>query len=235
MEIKTDALVLRCADSGENDKMVTLLTAELGKVGAMMKGVKKVGAKLRVFAQPFCFAEVVLFEKEGRRRVISASLHDGFFSLLEDLASFYGAAVVARVCDTLSFEGMESRPLLVSAVKALEGLCADQEPLFSLVPFFVDALAFAGYQVSAGACPFCGKELEGRMRFDLSLGAFACRDCGQGVEASETTYRAVKAAIAGEKIGDRDGALRAFRLLCAYFFEKTGTQLREAEEFLRVI
>lgn len=234
MEIKTDALVLKSADSGENDKMVTLLTAELGKVGAMMKGVKKAGAKLRFFSQPFCFAEVVLFEKEGRRRVISASLHDGFFALSENLAAFYGAALVLKACDALAFEGMETRALLISAVKALEGLSAG-EILSSLKIFLLEALAFAGYPVSAGRCPFCGKIPSGRMRFDLSQGAFACRECGQGARASEITYQAVRAALAGEKFSEKDGDLRAVKLLFTYFFEKTGTKLEGIEEFLRMI
>ncbi len=52
MEFKADALLLRAVDYGENDKMVTLLTAERGKIGVGMKGVKKAGAKLKFAAQP---------------------------------------------------------------------------------------------------------------------------------------------------------------------------------------
>ena len=37
---KADALLLRAADYGENDKIVTLLTAEYGKIAAAMKVVK---------------------------------------------------------------------------------------------------------------------------------------------------------------------------------------------------
>ena len=50
MEFKTDALLLRAADYGENDRMVTLLTAERGKLGAAMKGVRRAGAKLKAAA-----------------------------------------------------------------------------------------------------------------------------------------------------------------------------------------
>ena len=56
MESKADALVLRATDYGEYDKMVTLLTAERGKIGAALKGVRRAGAKLKFAAQPFCFA-----------------------------------------------------------------------------------------------------------------------------------------------------------------------------------
>ena len=37
MEFKADALLLRAADYGENDKIVTLLTAQRGKIAAALK------------------------------------------------------------------------------------------------------------------------------------------------------------------------------------------------------
>lgn len=43
MEFKADALVLRAADWGEYDKIVTLFTAERGKLSAALKGVKRAG------------------------------------------------------------------------------------------------------------------------------------------------------------------------------------------------
>ena len=60
MEYKVDALVLRTADYGESDKMLTLFSLQQGKISAAAKGVRKAGAKLRFAAQPFCFAEYVL-------------------------------------------------------------------------------------------------------------------------------------------------------------------------------
>ena len=44
MEIKADALVLRTADYGESDKMLTLFTLQYGKISAAAKGVRKAGA-----------------------------------------------------------------------------------------------------------------------------------------------------------------------------------------------
>ena len=49
--------MLRAVDYGENDKILTLLSAEEGRITAGIKGVKKAGAKLKFAAQPFCFAE----------------------------------------------------------------------------------------------------------------------------------------------------------------------------------
>ena len=127
MEFKADALVLRAADWGEYDKIVTLFTAERGKLSAALKGVKRAGAKLRFAAQPFCFAEFVFAEKSGRNTVISASVHDGFYALREDIACYYAAVCVAEACDKLLFEGMVSPALFLAAVRALGALSACAE------------------------------------------------------------------------------------------------------------
>ena len=93
MEFKADALLLRAVDYGENDRIATLLTAERGKIGAALKGVRKAGAKLRFAAHPIGFAEGVLALPEVpppqavRERAIApvGSPASSFFSILKNL------------------------------------------------------------------------------------------------------------------------------------------------------
>ena len=234
METKADALLLRAADYGENDKIVTLLTAEYGKIAAAMKGVKKAGARLRFAAQPFCFAEYVLASRGARRTVMSAALYDGFFALSEDVLRFYAAAVVTDACDKLALEGMQTGGLLVAAVTALGELCSD-EPL-ALVRFLLAALAFAGYPVEADVCPACHRLPAGRMRFSFADGAFFCSECLSGaVPASESTFLAIRAALGRGECADGEGAVRALRLLGAYFARQVGAELPALAEYLRLL
>ena len=233
MEFKADALLLRAVDYGENDRMVTLLTAERGKIAASLKGVRKAGARLRFAAQPFCFAEYVFAARGGRNTVTSAALHDGFYALCEDVTRYYAAAVVTETCDRISLEGMQAAPLLVAAVTALEGLCAD-EPL-ALLTFLLAALAYAGYPVETGACPACGRVPAGRMRFSFADGAFFCDEClPDAVPASESTYLALRAAR-GTGEATADGIVRALRLLGAYFERQVGAQLPALAQYLRFV
>lgn len=236
MEFKADALLLRASDYGENDKIATLLTAERGKISAALKGVKRAGAKLRFAAQPFCFAEYVLAARGNRNTVISASLHDAFYAVCEDVTRYYAASVVSDVCDKIALEGMNSGALLVCAVSALEEICADH-PL-ALVKFFLDALDFAGYPVDVGACPACGKIPAGRMRFSFSDGAFFCDKCfPDAVPASESTYLTMRAARGlGQAEAEivRDGSVRALRLLGTYFSRQVGTELVSLAEYFRL-
>ncbi len=238
MEYKTDALLLRAADYGENDKMVTLLTADRGKIGAAMKGVKKAGAKLRFAAQPFCFAEYVLAERAGRYTVISASLHDGFYSLREDVTCFYAAAAVCETCNSFMYEGIVNGQMLVCAVTALKEMEENPERCaFALVRFLLRALSLAGYPVSAGDCPACGKPLGGKMYFDLASGSFFCGECAVGTPASESTYRTVRAAqnAADGEFRSSDGEKRALRMLKAYYAYQTEGDLPALGELIRML
>ena len=95
MEFIVNALMLRSVDYKENDKILTLLTAERGKISAGIKGVKKAAAKLKFAAQPFCFAEYVLADRGGKYTVINASECESFYDLRTDINKFYAASAVA--------------------------------------------------------------------------------------------------------------------------------------------
>ena len=234
MEWKTDALVLRAVDYGENDRMLTLFTAARGKIGAGCKGVRRAGAKLKFAAQPFCFAEFVLAERGGRHTVTGASLYDGFYSLREDISAYYAGIAVLEACDGLLYEGMESAKLFVNAVSALANL-SEGEGAPALVKFLLEALRLAGWPVQADGCGVCGKPLSGRMAFDMERGSFVCPDCCKDASpASESTYLAIRAAQgAGE--GTPDGYKRALRLLGAYFYYHTEKEIPALSEYLKLI
>lgn len=228
MEFKTDALLLRTADYGENDKMVTLLTADRGKIGAAMKGVKKANARLKFAAQPFCFAEYVLAEKSGRYTVVSASLYDGFFPLREDVNAYYAASVVAEACDKLLFEGMPGGALLVAAVTALKEFC-EGEPPFPLIVFLLEALRLAGYPVVAEL----PKNVDtSPLFFDMASGSFSTE---KGTPASAVTYRTLRRALGHELPREQEGEKRALKLLYSYFAYQTDAELSSLPELIRLL
>ncbi len=237
MEVKTDALMLRAVDYGENYKMVTLFTAEYGKLGAAMKGVKKGSAKLKFAAQPFCFAEYVLAERSGRFTVTSASLHDGFYGLREDIATFYAATAVSEACDGLLFEGMKSRSLLIAAVNAFRRM-EEGEVSSALIEFLLRSAESSGYPVQAEDCAGCGKTVKNKLFFDLASGSFFCEECAIGTPASESTYHVLRRELGlsyREELATADGEKRALRLLKAYYNYQTDGDLASLGEYIRLI
>ena len=224
MEFTEDALVIRTANFGENDRMITLLSAGRGKFGAAMKGVRKAGAKLNFAAQPFCFAEYTVAERAGRKTVISASLYDGFYALREDMTRYYSAICVLEACDALLPEEMPAGGMLVAAVETLKKLCAGEE--YALIGFLLNALKLAGYPV----------ELDGKgvkNKFDFESGAFGCG--GTGVAVSESTVAMLRSALGLGGESSPDGYKRALRLLRSFFSYQTEADLPTVGELLHIL
>ena len=224
MEFTQDALVIRTANYGESDRMITLLSAGRGKFGAAMKGVRKAGAKLNFAAQPFCFAEYTIAERAGRKTVISASLHDGFYPLREDMTRYYTAICVLEACDALLPEEMPAGPMLVAAVDALKKLCAEEE--YALIGFLLEAMQLSGYPADVPA--------EGTLnKFDFDSGTFS--DGGEGAPVSESTIEMLRFALGKGGEPSADGYKRALRLLRSYFSYQTEVDLPTLGELLNIL
>lgn len=246
MEIKTDAIVLRAAEYKDADKILTLLTPSAGKISAGIKGVKKSGAKLAFAAQPFAFCEYVLAEKGGRHTVVSAYLHDGFYPLRTDVVRFYAACTVAEICDALCVEGAENESMFVAAANALRSLSYGKESCGEvLASFLLTALFEAGYMIDLDGCGVCGGEVTTHPRcfFDFSSGCFLCTECGgkafsEGtagiVRASSSTYAFLRGCLGGDDAAEKDGELRALRLLKTYLIRKTERTYPCFSEFFRL-
>ena len=238
MEIKVNALMLRAADYNENDKILTLLTAEYGKITAAAKGVKKAAAKLRFAAQPFCFGEYIL-AKSGERYTLTGCTENGnFYDLRTDIMKFYAASAAAEAAMLLTFEGDDAHAVFYCLLRAFTDMCAGDEKL-ALITFLVNALKSSGYAISGGTCPKCGKDLnDGELIFDMASGAFFCADCGQGARASRTTYNVLR-KVAGfsfdENFITADGEKRALRLLREYFAGKVESRVVALGDYIRLL
>ena len=229
--------MLRAVDYLENDKILTLLTAERGKLTAGIKGVKKAGAKLKFAAQPFCFAEYILAERGGRYTVTQASECESFYELRTDINKFYAACAVCEAAIALTYEGDDSGEIFSDCVRTLSSMCANDEGL-TLIGFLLAVLRKAGYGVSLENCRVCGADLTAaeKMRFNMDTGSFCCWDCGTGVGVSGVTYNVLRAAD-GHPDGEltADGKKRALKLLKEYLAYKTDAKLNSLQEFIKLI
>jgi len=232
--------MLRAVDYGENDKILTLLSAEEGRITAGIKGVRKAGAKLKFAAQPFCFAEYVLSGNGGRNTVVQASECESFYELRTDINRYFAACAVCEAALALTYEGDGGGESIFSdCVHALGEMCRGDEGS-ALISFLLKALRRSGYGVRLEGCTNCSASLlnEEKMRFDMDIGGFRCWDCGGGTGASGVTYNVLRAADGLTYDSSRitaDGKKRALRLLKEYLDYKTDSKLSSLSEYIRLI
>lgn len=239
MELIVNAVMLRAVDYNENDKILTLLTAENGKITAGIKGVKKAAAKLKFAAQPFCFAEYVLAKRGEKYTVINATECESFYDLRTDIEKFYAASAAVEAADALTYEGDEFREIFYALVNALSKISAGNEKA-ELISFLLFALEKSGYAINAENCFECGADLlhTDKLRFDMNAGSFTCFDCGNGSGASGVTYNVIRKASGksyDEAFITADGEKRALRLIREYVSFKLNTAFKSLSEYIRLI
>ncbi len=110
---------VKSIDSGDNDKILRLLTCD-GIISVLLRGVKKPKAKLKPASQPFCMGEFELSEGKGIPLVIGCEITDGFFSLTESPDKYYGASLVMQAASEVNYgSDAEVFYLVVDALKDL--------------------------------------------------------------------------------------------------------------------
>lgn len=180
--VTSDALLLRAVDYRDADRIVTLFTSELGKVGAVARGAKNSRRRFAGALEPYCVIRVELEPSRGELMTLKrAEVVRTFSGVLADLSRMEaaGAALAlvresARVADPLLF---------VAAVQYLTLLEHESDAQRAvLLAFAMRVLALSGMAPRLAACGRSGAAVppEKPAYFDPQLGAVVARRFGGG-------------------------------------------------------
>ncbi len=120
--IKTKALVVRTANSGDNDRILTAISPELGKISISAKGVKSLHSKNGAAAGLLCYSDFVLKRGRGIYSLSSAECIEGFYKLRETVEGVaYGAyfAALLEGCTDENIPAGEELRLLLNTLYVL--------------------------------------------------------------------------------------------------------------------
>lgn len=178
--ITTQAVVLRRAEYRENDRMLTLLTPEWGRVDALARGCRRPGSPLLSAAELFAYGEYVLYQGKGRAGVVSCQLIDSFYPLREDYDRLRYASYMLQTLGAQAVPGERTKELFLLLVRSLKRVCyLPLDPRAVTAAFLLMDAALSGYRPRLHHCVRCGKRLEEGQPvfFDIEEGGLCCRDC----------------------------------------------------------
>ncbi|MTV50154.1 DNA repair protein RecO [Heliobacillus mobilis] len=160
---RTEALILRCRNYGEADRLLTLLTPERGKVSAIAKGVRKPKSRLRAGTQPLTHCHLVLYEGRNLHTITQAEALESFAGLQGDIDRFAHASLMAELVDKFSPEqgGSDLYPLLLTFWHLLTVF---SPPIVTRL-FELRLLALLGYCPELYHCIDCGEPLDEESSF----------------------------------------------------------------------
>ncbi len=202
--IKTAAIVARCANYGESDRMLTLITPGCGRMDVSSRGCRKPKSKLLACSQPFCFGEYVLSEFGGRFTVAQCDLRESFYDLRLDLDRLESAAQACAVCAENLQEGQQNEEMFSLCYHMLSFLCyGESSPADLMLCFTAKLLSVLGYGPTTVRCALCGASTFSGGRFHAGYSAL-CAKCAErmgGEAVAPLTLEALRRMIA---LPDRD-------------------------------
>lgn len=158
-ETTVRAIVLRRRDQGENDRSVTLLTAESGKVEAIAKGARKAGSRLAAVTEPLTVATLGLAAGRHRRFITQAQPESSFRGLRADYDRLAGGLALAELFAEIIPHEEPAPEAFALLWRALDGLDRHDRPLAVLVWAELRLMLLSGYLPDFMRCVATGEPI----------------------------------------------------------------------------
>lgn len=179
MQTATDALVLRERKLDEQDRLLTLLSAEQGIITAYAKGAGRMKGSMAGATELLCYSHFVLFQNRERCFADRAEVNTLFFGIRGNLEKLTLATYFAQLCCELIPENEPAAEELRLMLNTLYYLEQGKLPPLQLKAILeLRLLTLTGYMPDLIACRECGGLPEdGAVLFDPMGGSICCPAC----------------------------------------------------------
>jgi DNA repair protein RecO (recombination protein O) len=184
----TRGIVLRSRALGEKDRVLTLLSAEHGKVSATARGARAPKGKLAAAAQSFTLAKFLIAKGRQLDIVSQAEIENAHIHIAGDLLKTAWASYFCELADVVP-EALPDDALFALLEAALQALnLAESANAAETIGRWFEAqyLALLGYAPTIGRCVFCGEkiavpraETERAVAFSATRGGTLCSGCAR--------------------------------------------------------
>lgn len=165
-------LCLRKVDFSETSQILTLLSDQLGTVGAIAKGAKRAKSGVGGPLDLMCLYNVVLYDR-SRRGTLSilaqAELLDFFPGARESYPNFTAVERIRELLLAIEVTPHDAPAVLLTGVKALRALCDGEPPGRVLAQFAWGLLSVLGVEPVVTECVVSGVEPSGKVEVPFSL------------------------------------------------------------------
>lgn len=180
--IKTKGIVIGVANSSDHDKVLTVLTPDLGKISVFCKGAKKPKSALLNTTEYLAFSEMILYRSVNEHYSInSAEVIEVFYNLRTDLEKLNYATTISKMVYDVTQENEEASQILslfLNTLFVLSETEKDRDLIFSI--FQIRLLAILGFLPNVARCVQCGTPMLEEMNdfyFSIREDGVKCEVC----------------------------------------------------------
>lgn len=179
MQQKASGIILRQRNIGENDRMLTILTAGLGLIEGSARRSKATNSPLAAATQLFSYSELCLYRGRQSYYIIdTAEICEGFYGLRTDVEKMALAGYFCELTARLSPAPDSCAELLRLLLNCLAFLEKDRlDPLLIKPLYELRGLSVGGFMPNLVGCALCGEYEKAQMNFLPLEGILVCGDC----------------------------------------------------------
>lgn len=171
-------VILRETPIGDYDKMMTVLTADKGKLSVFARGAKRLKSPLFTATQLFSYSEMTIYRSANYYYLRSADLIENFYRMRDYLEGSALAGYIADIASDISVENQDETELLRLVLNCFHAISMrKKQPLQIKGVFELRASAAAGFMPNLVACAGCGNSDLDIYYFDVTDGIFRCEEC----------------------------------------------------------
>ncbi|MDR1630108.1 MAG: DNA repair protein RecO [Oscillospiraceae bacterium] len=179
MQFNTDGIILKVQQTGEADRIVTILTRDRGIIRAFAKGAKRPRHRLHAGTGLLCYANLSVFRSpKDVYSVNEAEVVEIFFGLRDNIEKLSLAHYFCELATLFSPEGDSAEEQLRLILNSLFMLEKDRRPPLMLKAIMeLRLMTAAGYMPNLVACDNCGAYESPTMYFQINEGRLLCGNC----------------------------------------------------------
>ena len=193
--LKVNGIIIAESSSGDSDKMLTMLTPNLGKISCTAKGAKRTKSQLLGATQIFTFGEYMLFKGGNTYTINSCETIEMFYNLRTDLDKLIYASHITKIINDVTTENQNSFYILKLYLNTLYAISEiDKDLEFILSVFKMRLMKIIGFSPNIVECVAC-KSKENLTAFSFKYNGFLCSDCKKQDTGCFNINEATKNAI----------------------------------------
>jgi len=153
----TEAIVIRHSNFGEADRILTLMTPELGKLRVIAKGARKITSRKAGHIELFTRVKLLLARGRTFDIVSQAETVEPYRPLREDLLRGSTAHYLSELIDVFAQEGSEDLALYDLLAEGLSWVADSPDPALAARYFEMRLLTITGYRPQLFKCVRTGE------------------------------------------------------------------------------
>ena len=178
MKFRTEGLIIREQQTGEDDRLVTLLTRDHGVIRAFVRGAKRIKSRSQSATGLFAYGSYSIYRGRDAYSVDEAQPKEIFFDLRNDIEALALAQYFCELAGELAPVEDDADEFLRLILNALHMLMNKKRPQAQLKAVVeLRLLCLSGYMPDLVVCGDCGEEYDGNFLFSPVEGLIFCEKC----------------------------------------------------------